>query len=90
MDKYSRKFKREEINNAHDLMWFGKLENSRYYPCKNKEVVDRLGKRGERKESEQMYIQINVSRKDASNKIKLSPMKIRGVQINSTLKSLGS
>ena len=74
MDEYARNFKREGISTAKDLMWFGKIEHHRYYSFKDKEVVNGERKRGERKEGNQMHIQIIVSRKDASNKIKLSPM----------------
>ncbi|GGE66306.1 hypothetical protein EV200_106320 [Pedobacter psychrotolerans] len=74
MDEYARNFRREGISSAKDLMWFGKIENHRYYGHKDKEVLNGERKRGERKEGNQMHIQIIVSRKDASNKIKLSPM----------------
>lgn len=74
MDEYAKNFKREGINSAKDLMWFGKIENHRYYSYNDKEVLNGERKRGERKEGNQMHIQIIVSRKDASNKIKLSPM----------------
>ena len=74
MDEYAKNFKREGINSAKDLMWFGKIEHHRYYGYKDKEVLNGERKRGERKEGNQMHIQIIVSRKDASNKIKLSPM----------------
>ncbi|KQR65338.1 DUF5712 family protein [Pedobacter sp. Leaf176] len=74
MDEYARNFKREGISSAKDLMWFGKIEHHRYYSFKDKEVLNGERKRGERKEGDQMHIQIIVSRKDASNKIKLSPM----------------
>jgi len=74
MDEYARNFKREGINSAKDLMWFGKIENHRYYGHKDKEVLNGEKKRGEKKEGNQMHIQIIVSRKDTNNKIKLSPM----------------
>lgn len=74
MDEYARNFKREGINSAKDLMWFGKIENHRYYGHKDKEVLNDEKKRGEKKEGNQMHIQIIVSRKDATNRIKLSPM----------------
>ncbi|RZJ90240.1 MAG: molybdopterin-guanine dinucleotide biosynthesis protein MobB [Chryseobacterium sp.] len=74
MNEYAKNFKREGINSAKDLMWFGKIENHRYYSHKDKEVLNGERKRGERKEGNQMHIQIIVSRKDATNKIKLSPM----------------
>jgi hypothetical protein len=74
MDEYARNFKREGISSAKDLMWFGKIEHHRYYGHKDKEVLNGERKRGEQKQGNQMHIQIIVSRKDATNKIKLSPM----------------
>lgn len=74
MDEYARNFKRAGIDSAKDLMWFGKVENYRYYGYKDKEVLEGVKKRGERKEGEHMHIQVIVSRKDVTNKIKLSPM----------------
>jgi hypothetical protein len=74
MDEYALNFKRPGINSSKDLLWFGKLENYRYYGPKDPEVKQGLKKRGERKPGEQMHIQIVVSRKDITNKIKLSPM----------------
>src|SRR3546814_613804 len=73
MDEYARNFKRPGISNNQDLLWFGKLENYRYYNYKDPEVKQGLKKRGERKEGEQMHVQVIVSRKDITNKIKLSP-----------------
>ncbi len=79
MDEYARNFKRVGIESNQDLLWFGKLENHRYYSYKDPEVKQGIRKRGERKEGEQMHIQVIVSRKDARNKIKISPMnKSRG------------
>ncbi|WP_221452809.1 DUF5712 family protein [Mucilaginibacter sp. FT3.2] len=74
MDEYARNFKRPGIESGKDLLWFGKLENYRYYSHKDPEVKQGLKKRGERKDGEQMHIQVIVSRKDITNKIKLSPM----------------
>lgn len=56
------------------MVWFAKLENYRYYTHNDPEVKQGIKKRGERKEGEQMHVQVIVSRKDAINKIKLSPM----------------
>lgn len=79
MDEYAKNFKRPGINNSKDLVWFGKLERYRNYSHKDKEVKQGLKKKGERKEGEQMHLQIIVSRKDKTNKIKLSPQnKSRG------------
>src|SRR3546814_357525 len=73
MDEYARNFKRPGISSSKDLLWFAKLENHRYYSYKDPEVKKGLKKRGEPKEGEQMHVQVIVSRKDISNKIKLSP-----------------
>ena len=74
MDAYAQNFKREGINSNEDLVWFAKLENYRYYSYNDPEVKQGLKKRGDRKEGEQLHIQVIVSRKDATNTIKLSPM----------------
>ena len=74
MDEYARNFRRPGIESGKDLLWFGKLENYRYYSHKDPEVKQGLKKRGERKDGEQTHLQIIVSRKDITNKIKLSPM----------------
>lgn len=74
MDEYARNFKRPGIESGKDLLWFGKLENYRYYSYKDPEVKQGLKKRGERKDGEQMHVQVIVSRKDITNAIKLSPM----------------
>lgn len=73
MDEYARNFKRNGINQNTDLLWFGKLENHRYYSFKDLEVKNGTARRGQAKPGEQMHIQVIVSRKDITNKIKLSP-----------------
>jgi hypothetical protein len=74
MDAYAQNFKREGVNCHEDLIWFAKLENHRYYTHQDPEVKQGIKKRGDRKEGEQMHLQVIVSRKDATNTIKLSPM----------------
>jgi hypothetical protein len=74
MDAYAQNFKRNGINGNQDLVYFGKLENDRYYTYKDLEVRKGQAKKGDSKPGEQMHIQIIVSRKDASNSIKLSPL----------------
>ncbi|RZK60715.1 MAG: molybdopterin-guanine dinucleotide biosynthesis protein MobB [Pedobacter sp.] len=79
MDEYAKNFNRPGIESEKDLLWFGKLENHRYYTHKDAEVKSRTKKRGEAKPGKQMHVQIIVSRKDITNTIKLSPMnKSRG------------
>ncbi|QHC86410.1 molybdopterin-guanine dinucleotide biosynthesis protein MobB [Empedobacter brevis] len=74
MNAYAQNFKRNGIENAKDILWYGKLERYRYYHHTDEEVKQGLAKVGETKAGEQMHIQIIVSRKDVTNKIKLSPM----------------
>ncbi|RZJ29532.1 MAG: molybdopterin-guanine dinucleotide biosynthesis protein MobB, partial [Chryseobacterium sp.] len=73
MDEYAKNFKRPGINSHKDLLWYGKHENYRYYKHTDKEVKDGRRKTGERKDGRQDHIQIIVSRKDITNRIKLSP-----------------
>ena len=74
MNEYALNFKRNNIDSNKDLVYFGKLENHRYYTYKDEEVKNDHAKKGDQKPGEQMHIQIVVSRKDASNSIKLSPL----------------
>ncbi|MBC7913574.1 MAG: molybdopterin-guanine dinucleotide biosynthesis protein MobB [Pyrinomonadaceae bacterium] len=74
MDEYAKNFKRNNINGNNDLVYFGKQENNRYYTYKDLEVRKGTAKKGDPKPGEQMHIQIIVSRKDATNSIKLSPL----------------
>ncbi|MEJ2901730.1 DUF5712 family protein [Pedobacter panaciterrae] len=73
MDEYARNFKRKGIEGNKDLLWFAKLEHHRYYTYKDKEVKNGRAKRGDQKPGEQMHIQVIISRKDITNRIKLSP-----------------
>lgn len=74
MDEYARNFKRPGINSNKDLMWFGKVENHRYYSYKDKEVQQGIRKRGDKKTGNQLHVQVIVSRKDITGRVKLSPM----------------
>ncbi|WP_431293366.1 DUF5712 family protein [Pedobacter sp. P26] len=73
MDEYAKNYKRDGISGQQDLLWFGKLEEFRYYTHPAREVKSGEKKRGQQKDGEQMHIQVIVSRKDATNRIKLSP-----------------
>jgi len=73
MDEYAKNFKREGISGQKDLLWFAKLERHRYYSHNDAEVKRGERQRGERKQGEQMHIQVIVSRKDITNRIKVSP-----------------
>lgn len=74
MDAYAANFKRAGVESGKDLVYFSKLENYRYYTYKDLEVRQGRAKKGDRKPGEQMHVQVIVSRKDASNSIKLSPL----------------
>ncbi|WCM41910.1 DUF5712 family protein [Flavobacterium sp. CBA20B-1] len=74
MDVYAQNFKRTRIESSNDLLWYGKLEHNRYYHHTDEEVKQGIAKAGQPKTGAQMHIQIIVSRKDITNKIKLSPM----------------
>lgn len=73
VDEYAKNFKRPGINSHKDLLWYAKHENYRYYKHTDKEVKEGIRQNGERKDGKQDHIQIIVSRKDITNKIKLSP-----------------
>lgn len=74
MDEYARNLKRPGIESNRDLMWFAKLENHRYYTYRDKGVQQGIKKRGELKTGNQTHIQVIVSRKDITGRMKLSPM----------------
>lgn len=74
MDAYADNFKRPSVHDSKDLLWYGKVERCRYYNFKDAEVAHGTVKAGDRKPGEQLHVQIIVSRKDISNKIKLSPL----------------
>lgn len=74
MDAYARNFRRNGIDSNKDLVYYGKLEHNRYYTYKDLEVRKGKAAKGDIKPGEQMHVQIIVSRKDASDSIKLSPL----------------
>lgn len=74
MDEYACNFNRPGVNSNEDLLWFAKLEHHRYYGHNDKEVREGAKRRGELKQGDQRHIQVIVSRKDITNKVKLSPM----------------
>ncbi|QEM03785.1 molybdopterin-guanine dinucleotide biosynthesis protein MobB [Mucilaginibacter rubeus] len=74
MDAYAKNFKRDRVEGNRDLVYYAKLENNRYYTYKDLEVRKGKASRGDVKPGEQMHVQVIVSRKDASNTIKLSPL----------------
>lgn len=73
MDEYARNFKRPGITSNQNLLWYGKYENYRHYRYTDPEVKQGSKQKGARKEGRQGHIQIIVSRKDITNRLKLSP-----------------
>jgi len=87
MDEYARNFKKEQVQGYSDILYFGKVENHRYYTHKDEDVKQGLAKRGEQKPGEQMHVQIIVSRKDITDSIRLSPLNnSRGKNVAHSLK----
>jgi hypothetical protein len=73
MAAYARNFNRDGIDSHQDLVWFAKLENYRYYGHNDREVKQGIRMRGERKEGEQMHVQIIVRGKMPPIKSSLAP-----------------
>ncbi len=73
MDEYARNFKRAGVKSSADLLWFAKVEDHRYYRHTDKAVNEGIRKIGDIKEGLQTHVQIIVSRKDITDRIKLSP-----------------
>jgi len=87
MDEYAKNFKKENVKSNKDILYYGKVENHRYYTHKDEEVKQGLAKRGEQKPGEQMHVQIIVSRKDITDSIRLSPLNnSRGKNVAHSLK----
>lgn len=74
MDDYAKNFKKEHIKGNDNLLYYGKVENHRYYTYRDEEVKNGLVKRGECKPGQNMHVQVIVSRKDITDSVRLSPM----------------
>jgi len=72
MDEYSKNFNRGLT--GENLVYFGKVEHTRYYGRDSVEVKEGLYKAGDKKEGLQTHVHVVVSRMDESKKIRLSPM----------------
>ncbi|GGW43931.1 DUF5712 family protein [Arenibacter certesii] len=90
MDNYAQNFMRQEkgLNDGSGLVYFAKIEHIRKYKGTDKKVQQGFVKSGEKKEGLQSHIHIIVSRKDKTQKMKLSPLsneksKIRTIGKNS-------
>ena len=72
MDDYAKNFNRGITGD--NLIYFGKVEHTRYYGRDCVEVKEGLYKAGDKKEGLQTHVHVVVSRMDKSKKIRLSPM----------------
>ncbi|MFV8334260.1 DUF5712 family protein [Flavobacterium sp. GSP14] len=75
MDNYALNFNRQDkgIQTGADLVYFGKIEHFRKFKGTDKEVADKSVKSGTFKPGLQSHIHCIVSRKDRTQKLKLSP-----------------
>jgi hypothetical protein len=72
MDEYAKNFNRGITGD--NLVYFGKVEHTRYHGRDSAEVKEGLYKAGDKKEGLQTHVHVVVSRMDESKKIRLSPM----------------
>jgi hypothetical protein len=72
MDEYAKNFNRGLTGES--LVYFGKVEHTRYHGRDSAEVKEGLYKAGDKKEGLQTHVHVVVSRMDESKKIRLSPM----------------
>lgn len=75
MDNYALNFNRQDkgINSGSDLLYFGKIEHFRKFKGTDQEVINGTEVSGAYKKGLQSHIHIIVSRKDKSQRLKLSP-----------------
>ena len=72
MDDYAKNFNRGLTSER--LVYFGKVEHTRYHGRDSTEVKEGLYKAGDKKEGLQTHVHVVVSRMDETEKIRLSPM----------------
>jgi hypothetical protein len=72
MEDYAKNFNRGLTGES--LVYFGKVEHTRYHGRDSAQVKEGLCKAGDKKEGLQTHVHIVVSRMDESKKIRLSPM----------------
>lgn len=76
MDGYAENFNRQGkgLNEGKDLVYFGKIEHFRKFKGNDTQVKNGLFRSGEYKSGLNSHIHIIVSRKDKTQKMKLSPV----------------
>lgn len=70
----AKNYNRENINDASDLKWYGKIETERRYKGYDDEVKSNEKMSGELKEGLQMHCHIIQSRKAQDKETKISPL----------------
>ena len=73
IEDYARNFKGRELK-PEDIIWYAKIEDTRYYKGTDRKVKEGKAKQGTKKPGLNTHVHIIVSRKDRKNKLKLSPM----------------
>lgn len=75
MNNYALNFNRQDkgINSGADLVYFGKIEHFRKFKGTDRDVLNGKETSGDYKKGLQSHIHIIVSRKDKSQRLKLSP-----------------
>lgn len=76
MDNYAANFNRQDkgLNSGADLVFFGKVEHYRKFKGHDTEVLKGLFKSGDSKPNLNSHLHAIVSRKDVTQKMKLSPL----------------
>lgn len=76
MDNYANNFNRQEkgLESGKDLLYYAKIEHQRNYKGDDPEVKHGEAKSGEQKPGLHSHVHVIVSRKDQSQRLKLSPM----------------
>lgn len=76
MDNYAKNFNREEkgLKSGKDLVYYAKIEHDRALKGNDKEVRFGNAKSGDKKPGLQSHVHVIVSRKDQTQRLKLSPV----------------
>ncbi|GMN06314.1 hypothetical protein MTsPCn5_17030 [Croceitalea sp. MTPC5] len=76
MDNYAGNFGRQNkgLESGNDLVYYAKIEHTRKYKGTDAEVINGKKKSGDKKKGLQSHVHVIVSRKDKTQKMKLSPL----------------
>lgn len=82
MNVYAKNFNRERELSGNDLVYFGRIEEFRYYTGEDEEVKLGLKKQGEKKPGINLHAHVIVSRMDVTQTVALSPRSASRGNIN--------